>query len=96
MACGTPVIGADVGGIRYSVAHGETGLLVPPREPEALAARAAELYGDPVRIKEMGRNAIRRVNAHFTWRRVTRSIASLYEQVLAGRRPRPERMVAAA
>jgi hypothetical protein len=44
----------------------------------------------------MGRNSIRRVNAQFTWRRVTRSIASLYEQVLAGRRPRPERMVAAA
>jgi hypothetical protein len=41
----------------------------------------------------MGRNAILRVNGQFTWRKVTRSIAGLYEQVLAGRAPRPERFV---
>jgi glycosyltransferase involved in cell wall biosynthesis len=88
MACGTPVIGADVGGIRYSVADGATGWLVPPRDPEALAARAAQMYRDPAAMKAMGRNAIRRVNADFTWRKVARSICALYERVLDERMPR--------
>jgi D-inositol-3-phosphate glycosyltransferase len=96
MACGTPVIGADVGGIRYSVADGETGCLVPPQDPEALAVRAAQLLRDPPTLRAMGRNAIVRVNSQFTWRKVTRSIAGLYEQVLAGRAPRPERYARAA
>jgi D-inositol-3-phosphate glycosyltransferase len=96
MACGTPVIGADVGGIRYSVADGVTGWLVPPNDPEALASRAAHLYRDPAAAKAMGRSAIRRVNAHFTWRKVARSVAGLYQEVLAGRAPRPERMARAA
>ena len=65
MACGTPVIGADVGGIRYSVADGATGWLVPPDDPHALAARAAQMYRDPARMKAMGRAAIRRVHAQF-------------------------------
>jgi D-inositol-3-phosphate glycosyltransferase len=66
---------------------------VPPQDPEALAARAAEMLRDPGALRTMGRNAILRVNGQFTWRKVTRSIASLYEQVLAGRAPRPERFV---
>ena len=96
MACGTPVIGADVGGIRYSVADGATGWLVPPDDPHALAARAAQMYRDPARMKAMGRAAIRRVHAQFTWRKVARSIDALYRDVLAGRAPRPERMARAA
>jgi D-inositol-3-phosphate glycosyltransferase len=94
MACGTPVIGADVGGIRYSVADGVTGWLVPPEDPGALAARAAQMLADPAATKAMGRNAIRRVHAQFTWRKVARSIAGLYREVLAGRAPRPHRMAA--
>ena len=41
MACGTPVIGSNVGGIKFSVADGETGYLVPPNDPAALAERIA-------------------------------------------------------
>ena len=81
MACGTPVAGADVGGIRFSVADGVTGALVPPRDPDALGARLADLLRDPVRLKELGRNGIRRVNGQFTWQRVARSIGLLYEDV---------------
>jgi glycosyltransferase involved in cell wall biosynthesis len=88
MACGTPVIGADVGGIRFSVADGVTGLLVPPRDPQALAAAAARLVADPELMKEMGRNGIHRVQAQFTWPRVARSISSLYDQVAPRRRAR--------
>ena len=96
MACGTPVIGSDVGGIRYSVANGTTGWLVPPDDPEALAARAAQMMRDPAGMKAMGRSAIRRVHAQFTWRKVARSIAGLYKDVLAGEAPRPETMARAA
>jgi glycosyltransferase involved in cell wall biosynthesis len=83
MACGTPVVGADVGGIRFSVQDGMTGALVPPNDAQLLAARVAEMLRDPERMKELGRNGIRRVRAHFTWEKVTRSIAGLYEEVIA-------------
>ena len=88
MACGTPVIGADVGGIRFSVADGVTGFLVPPNDPDALAARAAELLSDPACMREMGRAGIQRVQAQFTWPKVARAISGLYERVLGVRMPR--------
>ncbi|HEY9427284.1 MAG TPA: glycosyltransferase family 1 protein, partial [Gemmatimonadaceae bacterium] len=47
MACGTPVIGADVGGIRYTVCDGVTGYLVPPDDPESLAERLALVLTEP-------------------------------------------------
>jgi D-inositol-3-phosphate glycosyltransferase len=82
MACGTPVIGANVGGIKYTVVHNKTGLLVEPNDPDALAAAAAQLFSDPALIDQFGRHAMQRVNNHFTWRKVTRAIADLYEEVL--------------
>jgi glycosyltransferase involved in cell wall biosynthesis len=86
MACGTPVIGADVGGIKYSVADGETGYLVPPNDPGALASRLADLYLHPERLVQFSRNGVRRVNASFTWRKVSGAVASLYESIPAGKR----------
>jgi D-inositol-3-phosphate glycosyltransferase len=83
MACGTPVLGAAVGGIRFSVLDGVTGALVPPNDARALADRAARLYRDPERMRELGRNGIRRVRAQFTWQKVTRSVANLYDDVAA-------------
>jgi glycosyltransferase involved in cell wall biosynthesis len=98
MACGTPVVGANVGGIRYSVVDGITGGLVPPNDAGALAARLAEMYRDPERLKEYSRNAIKRVHGQFTWQKVARSIAGCYEQVIADAAPRrgPARMAVAA
>jgi D-inositol-3-phosphate glycosyltransferase len=97
MACGTPVIGSAVGGIKHSVLDGVTGYLVPANDPDALAARLADVYASPARMRELGRNAVRRVNASFTWQRVGASIASLYERIAADRSTFPaDRMVAAA
>ena len=84
MACATPVIGARVGGLKHSVVDGTTGFLVPPNDPELLARRLAELYADPGRSRQLGRAALRRVNRHFTWQKVARSIAALYDDVAAG------------
>ena len=95
MACGTPVIGSDVGGIKYSVVDGETGCLVPPNDPDALAQCIQGLYQQPDRLKEFGRNGIRRVNRCFTWGGVTGSIASFYKQV-CGESIEPQRVAALA
>ncbi|CAL8480519.1 glycosyltransferase family 4 protein [Caballeronia sp. S22] len=81
MACGTPVIGADVGGIRYSVAHGETGLLVPPKHPAALAQAIATLKRDAALAGRMGEAGLARANAMFTWSSVAQALAQVYARV---------------
>ncbi|QYD67012.1 glycosyltransferase [Paraburkholderia edwinii] len=87
MACGTPVIGADVGGIRYSVRDGETGWLVPPRDPAALAARLAQLHANPARARQMGEAGLARARAQFTWQGVAQSLENVYRRV--ARLPQP-------
>jgi D-inositol-3-phosphate glycosyltransferase len=82
MACGTPVIGSNVGGIKFTVRDTETGYLVPPRDPSALAERIAHLYKHPKLMDLLGRQAIRRVNDLFTWQRVARAVNNLYEDVI--------------
>jgi D-inositol-3-phosphate glycosyltransferase len=83
MACGTPVIGANVGGIKFTVRDGETGYLVPPNDPIALAERIAHLYQQPQLLNDFGQKAIHRANTLFTWQTVTTMMARLYEQVIA-------------
>jgi D-inositol-3-phosphate glycosyltransferase len=85
MACGTPVIGSNVGGIKFTVRDGETGYLVPPRDPDAVAERLAHLYRHP-RIRDvLGRKGVQRVHDMFTWQGVAASIAALYERILGVR-----------
>ncbi|SAL35343.1 transferase [Caballeronia sordidicola] len=81
MACSTPVIGADVGGIRYSVAHGETGLLVAPKDPLALAHALVTLKTDPQLARSMGEAGLVRAREMFTWDGVTDTLASVYARV---------------
>jgi phosphoheptose isomerase len=87
MACGTPVVGSSVGGIKFSVRDGETGYLVSPEDPAALASRLAHLYQQPKLLALFRRQAIRRVNDLFTWRHVGNAMAALYEEVIAASRP---------
>ena len=82
MACGTPVIGANVGGIKYSVVDGETGALVSPENPDELADKVSKLLADENELKRLGQNAIRRVNQHFTWKSVADKVNMLYEEIL--------------
>ncbi len=81
MACATPVIGSDVGGIRSTVVSGQTGYLVPPRDPLALASRLAVLCKDPQLARRMGWNGLRRAHRHFTWQRVAEQLAGVYESI---------------
>jgi glycosyltransferase involved in cell wall biosynthesis len=87
MACGTPVIGSNVGGIKFTVRDGENGYLVPPKDPDALAERIAHLYSNPKLLSVLGRQAIRRANDLFTWQRVTGALGDLYEEVFSACQP---------
>ncbi|WP_207512639.1 glycosyltransferase family 4 protein [Longitalea luteola] len=82
MACGTPVIGSNVGGIKYSVVDEHTGFLVPPREPTALAAKINLLLSDADLHRTMCKNAIKHVRHSFTWNKIAASMHQVYNQVL--------------
>lgn len=82
MACGTPVIGAAVGGIKTTVVDGETGYLVPPNDPQALAERLAWLHRHPHVAQRMGWAGMRRAYQQFTWRNVATLVAHIYECVI--------------
>jgi glycosyltransferase involved in cell wall biosynthesis len=83
MACGVPVVGSAVGGIKDTVVDGRTGFLVPPNDPMAVAERLALLRHHPDRAMRMGREGLRRVHQRYTWRSVASRIARVYENVLA-------------
>jgi glycosyltransferase involved in cell wall biosynthesis len=70
MACGCPVIAADAGGTAELVGRDGAGVLVPPGDPEALAAAVRELLEDPERRGRLGDAARQRVEAEFPLRRM--------------------------
>ncbi|HEY7521918.1 MAG TPA: glycosyltransferase [Methylomirabilota bacterium] len=88
MACGTPVVGANVGGIKFTVRDGETGYLVPPDDAAAIAERIAHLYRHPRLLNVFRRQAIKRANDLFTWDHVATGVATVYEDVLIAGDPR--------
>jgi phosphoheptose isomerase len=82
MACGTPVVAANVGGLKFSVRDGETGYLVPPGDSEALADRFRLLYSSPALLRVFGQQAIQRVNELFTWAHVADGLCKVYGEVM--------------
>ncbi|MFL6655720.1 MAG: glycosyltransferase family 4 protein [Sulfurifustis sp.] len=84
MACGVPVIGSAVGGIKTTVRHGRTGFLVPPHDPDALAARIAEIFRDVDAARRMGVAGRERALRHFTWSQVAERMEAVYARVMAG------------
>ncbi|MFF1655221.1 GT4 family glycosyltransferase PelF [Streptomyces sp. NPDC058255] len=88
MSCGRATVSTDVGGVREAV--GDTGLVVPPRDPAAMAAAALELLGDPGRRRSMGEAARLRVIEQFTLRQTVDTFRSIYLELstLGGITPR--------
>jgi sugar transferase (PEP-CTERM/EpsH1 system associated) len=82
MACGLPVVATDVGGNREIVNPPECGLIVPARDPQALANAYLELLRDPNRRAEMGAAAQRRVEQHFSLDMMVKEYQELYEMLL--------------
>lgn len=77
-ACGRPAVAADVPGCREAVEHGVTGLLVPPRDPAALAGALSSLAADGARRRALGAAARARVEARFGLPAVQATLAALY------------------
>jgi glycosyltransferase involved in cell wall biosynthesis len=83
MALGRPIAATRVGGVAEAVRDGECGLLVAPRDAEALARALSRLISEPARAEEMGARARSRVTTRFTRERMLEGLAAVYGDVLA-------------
>ncbi|WP_152188865.1 glycosyltransferase [Georgenia satyanarayanai] len=84
-ACGRPLVGSAVGGLLDSVADGRTGALVPPRDPDALAAAITRLLVDPQLRARYGEAARARAEERFSWERVSAATEAAYAEVRVAR-----------
>ncbi len=77
------VVASDVGGLPDTVRHGETGLLVPPGDPAALAAAVVRLLADPAKRRQLGRQGRSRCLRQFDIEATVAQLAALYRSALA-------------
>ncbi len=82
MAAGKAVVGTRAGGTAEAVEDGVTGLLVPPRDPPALAAAVLSLLENPAKARAMGEAGRRRVLERFTVDRMVRAMEDLYDELM--------------
>ncbi|HEY3978707.1 MAG TPA: glycosyltransferase [Streptosporangiaceae bacterium] len=87
MACGTPVVVSAVGGHLDTVVDGRTGLLVPPRNPAALAGALRRLLADPDRRAAMGAAGTERARSRYRWGRIAEETLTVYERVAGAPSP---------
>lgn len=80
MAAGLPVVATAVGGIPELVVDGQTGRLVPPADPAALAGALASLLRSPGQARAMGEAGRRRFADHFTVERFARATEAVYQE----------------
>ena len=83
MAAGLPVVATDVGGIPEVVRHGETGLLVPPDDVDALAAALDRVVGDAALRERLAAGARARARG-YSWPVLAGRVAEVYVRVLGG------------
>ena len=81
-AAGVPVVGFAAGGLSEAVADGETGLLVPPKDVEALRAAIAKLIEDPALRRELGDTGRLRMQHDFSIKAMVGDHVQLYESIL--------------
>lgn len=84
-ASGLPVVSTDVGGVRFIVQDGTTALLVPPRDPEAMARAVLQLLENPAAAGQLVVAGLANV-CQYTWGSVSGVLADVYARAL---RPRP-------
>jgi D-inositol-3-phosphate glycosyltransferase len=82
MACGRPVVATAVGGMLDSVVPGQTGTLVPPHDPAALAAALQHLLDRPALRERLGRHGVERARTHYAWTSVAERTLRAYALTL--------------
>ena len=83
MACGTPVIASEVGGLGYLVQNGETGFTIPDSDPQALCERLSVLLSDTSLREMMGRRASTYA-LDYAWEKIAIQIIDVYKGLLTG------------
>jgi glycosyltransferase involved in cell wall biosynthesis len=81
MACGVPVVASAVGGLTDSVVDQQTGLLVPARDPAALASALGQLLADPAQRSALGAAGVDRARRRYSWRRVAAQTEAVYRRL---------------
>jgi glycosyltransferase involved in cell wall biosynthesis len=89
MAHGVPCVVTGAGGIAHTVEHGETGLVVPREDAEALAAALLRLLQDGELAARMGEEGRRRVRRVVNWDRVADDMASVIRTIVQAPPPQP-------
>jgi glycosyltransferase involved in cell wall biosynthesis/GT2 family glycosyltransferase len=84
MACGVPLVTTDNGGCREYAIDGQTALVVPPRDPVAMANAIRRLLNDEVLAKELTANGLELIERDFDWERRTDELAQVLDGVSAG------------
>jgi rhamnosyl/mannosyltransferase len=83
MACGLPIVSTDLPtGVPEVNRHGESGLIVPPADPGALAAAIQALLENPELRLKMGEAGRRRADEHYTAERMTAAVVDVYRDAL--------------
>jgi colanic acid/amylovoran biosynthesis glycosyltransferase len=82
MAHGRPVVATRVGGLLDLVVDGETGIVVPPRDPAALRSALERLLADPDLRRKLGAAGRDRAGTHFSWEKVTDATLAAYAEAI--------------
>jgi D-inositol-3-phosphate glycosyltransferase len=81
MACGTPVIASEVGGLAYLVRDGETGFTIPDQEPETLCDKLSWLLNDKLLHELMSFRAVEYAQ-DYAWEKIAKQIVDVYDELL--------------
>lgn len=84
MACGTPVIASQVGGLQFLIRDQETGFHVPARAPVSLAQAIISLVSDPTRTAEMGLTASK-IARDYAWSEIANRLLAVFESIVGQR-----------
>lgn len=82
MACGLPVVATTAGALPEVIGDDGAGILVPPKDPKAIADAVLYLIENPEAREEMGRRAVKRVESLFSWKKTAKATEEVYFELL--------------